>query len=130
MKLMAFRLQEKFPEICKTIVGPIQPQQVYEYFDHNDADLQGFSFLITVLERIALFNRNYVCNVEDFVKRWMATNAGAFPLIEANHKVEHLFKEEDIEEYGAAFLSDAMLRIKNMRTEHGKYPHWVDKTPC
>lgn len=121
MITMALRLQEKCPEICKTVVGPIQPQQVYDYFDHYDAEIQGFSFLIMVLERIALFNRNYVCNVEDFVTRWRATNAEAIPMIEVEHEVEHLFTEEDIEEHGVDFLSDAMIRIKNVRAELGTY---------
>ena len=118
---MALRLQEKFPEICKAVVSPFQPQQVYDYFDHYDAEIQGFSFLIMVLERIALFNRNYVYNVKDFVTRWQATNAEAFPIIEVEHEVEHLFTEEDIEEYGVDFLSEAMIRIKNMRAEVGTY---------
>ena len=127
---MALRLQEKFPHICKTVVGPIQPQQVYEYFDHYDAELQGFSFLTMVLERIAEFNRNYACNIENFVTSWMATNTEAFPMIGPEHGVKDLFTEEDIGDYGVDFLSDAMVRIKNMRSEIGTYDLQERTTPC
>lgn len=120
-RTMAANLQKEFPEVCKAITMPVTDSKVYEYFDYHDAAVQGFEFLRAVLEYIAGLNASVKVQkekkVQDYVRRWKNTNTEAFPDVRPDHVVADLFTEEDIQEYGVEFLSDAMIQIKQMRMQ-------------
>ena len=103
---MARKLQAEFPEICNDIY--VIPD-VGDFFDHYDQELQGIKFLHAVLAHIVSIN---AVRVEDYVANWMAANTEAFDLLSMEHSLEHLFTEEDINEYGKKFLGMAMIQIK------------------
>ena len=101
---MVARLQEDFPDVCKTIGIPVTDSDVYEYFDYCDAAVHGFEFLRAVLAYIAglnaTFNAERVLKVQDYVARWKKTNIEAFGYTRPYHAVTDLFTEEDIEKHG------------------------------
>ena len=118
---MVSKLQNVFPETCKGITRPIMDMDVYEYFDYCDAEVQGFEFLRAVLDYIARFNERLnaekALKVHDYVGRWKTTNSEAFRYIRPCHVIHDLFTEEDIEEQGIEFLTEAMMQIKGLRVQ-------------
>ncbi|CAD6585887.1 MAG: hypothetical protein ASARMPRED_002339 [Alectoria sarmentosa] len=115
------KLQKDFPEVCKTITTPVTDTDVYEYFDYCDAAVQGFEFLRAVLEYIAGLNASVnvkkAMMVQDYVGRWKNTNREAFTYVRSYHAVTDLFTEQDIEEHGVEFLTEAMMQIKRLRRQ-------------
>ena len=115
------KLQKDFPEVCKKITTPVTDTDVYEYFDYCDAAVQGFEFLRAVLEYIAGLNASVnakkAMKVQDYVGRWKNTNREAFTYVRPYHAVTDLFTEEDIEEHGVEFLTEAMMQIKRLRLQ-------------
>lgn len=118
---MVSRLQKDFPEVCEAISRPVTDTDVYEYFDYCDAAVQGFEFLRAVLEYIAGLNESVnakkAFKVQDYVGRWKNTNSEASTYIRSYHAVTDLFTEEDIEEHGVKFLTEAMMQIKDLRMQ-------------
>lgn len=114
---MARKLQAEFPDICNDIY--IMPD-VGDLFDHYDQELHGIEFLRAVVAHIV---SNNAIKVEDYVENWMAANTEAFALLTLEHHLEHLFTEEDINEYGQKFLEIAMAQIryrKDLAERRGK----------
>ena len=120
-RTMAANLQKNFPEVCKAITMPVTDSKVYDYFDYHDAAVQGFEFSRAVLEYIAGLNASIKVQkakeVQDYVGRWKNANTEAFPYVRPYHAVADLFTEEDIQEHGVEFLTDAMIQIKQMRMQ-------------
>ena len=118
---MVAKLRENFSEACNAITAPVTDRDVYEYFDYCDAAVQGFEFLRAVLEYIAglnvRVNAEKAMKVQDYVGRWKKTNTGAFTYIRPYHAVTDLFTEEDTEEYGVEFLTEAMMQIKRLKMQ-------------
>lgn len=120
-RTMAARLQKDFPEVCKAITMPVTDSNVYEYFDYHDAAVQGFEFCRAVLQYIARLNAKAKVEkekqVEDYVARWKNANTESFTYIRPYHTVADLFTEDDTQEHGVVFLTDAMIQIKQMRMQ-------------
>ena len=120
-QIMAARLQEEFPEVCKKITIPVTNTDVYEYFDYCDAAVHGFEFLRAVLEYIAQLNANVnaerASKIQDYVSRWKNANLEAFTHLRPYHALTDLFTKEDIEVHEVEFLTDAMIQIKHMRIQ-------------
>lgn len=118
---MVAKLQKDFPEACRAITTPVKDRDVYEYFDYCDAAVQGFEFLRAVLEYIAGLNASVnakkATEVQDYVSRWKKTNSESFSYMRPCHAVTDLFTKEDIEEYGVEFLTEAMMKIKQLRVQ-------------
>lgn len=120
-QIMVAKLQRDFPEVCKEITSPVTDRDIYEYFDYCDAAVHGFEFLRAVLDYIARLNATVdaqkAVKVQDYVGRWKCTNSEAFTYIRPYHAVTDVFTEEDIEEHGIEFLTEAMMQVKKLRTQ-------------
>ena len=111
---IVFSLFEKALADCKAIISPVN---VYDYFDHYDAQLHGYEFLRSVLEYIAGLNAIRARHVQDFVSHWKAANGEAFAAIVSGNTLDDAFTLKDTTEYGSDFLTDAMLHIKRLGTQ-------------
>ena len=120
-QVMVARLQEEFPEVCKTITTPVTDSDVYEYFDYCDAAVHGFEFLRAILEYVAQLNVSVIVEraskVQDYVSRWKNANLEAFTYIRPYHALTDLFTEEDIEMHEVEFLTAAMIQIKGLKIQ-------------
>lgn len=112
---MTAKLQAEFPAVCKAITTPTP--RVGDYFDGYDQELHGFEFLRAVLLHIVTINTDHARRAQDYVGRWIATNSEAFAMLTPEHMLEHLFTEEDINEYGKDFLGEATVRIKHIKEQ-------------
>jgi len=120
---MAARLQAKFPSICRDITTFEHRLDnfINDYFDDYDQQLQGSNFLRAVLLHIAQSNVDRAREVKDLVSCWMATNTEAFALLGPEHRVEHVFTKEDIEEHEMGLLEETLTQIqdeKRLQEQH------------
>ena len=113
---MTTRLFDEFPEICKAMTTFTTPQ-VGDYFDGYDQELHGYEFLKAVLLHIIGINARRARDIQDYVRRWLATNTEAFAMLLAEHTQEHLFTEEDNQEYEKGFLGEAAVQIKRLKEQ-------------
>ena len=120
---MAARLLTEFLMACKDITT-FNPK-VGDYFDGYDQELHGFEFLRAVLIHIARINAVRAQATQEYIGRWMATNTEAFALLNETHRLEQVFTEEDINQYGKEFLNYALLLVKNLRDQANQSGEWL-----
>ncbi|MCJ1393676.1 hypothetical protein MMC18_006552 [Xylographa bjoerkii] len=108
---MIAELRVKFPQECKKITLPVN--NIYEYFDHYDVNIQGSAFIVRLLDQIAKENEKNTKTAQDFATRWMGSHSEGFPDIDLDN--EDLFSTEEKEHYNYNFLKDVLELLKSFQ---------------
>ena len=109
---MIAELRIKFPLECKKITLPVN--NIYEYFDHYDVNIQGSAFIFQLLALIAQENKVNTRTAQQFATKWMEDHTEGFPDI--NLDDEGLLSIEDKERYSSCFLEDVLEFLKGFQT--------------
>ncbi|MCJ1285272.1 hypothetical protein MMC26_004612 [Xylographa opegraphella] len=104
-------LRIKFPLECQKITIPVN--NIYEYFDHYDVNLQGSAFIAELLRRIAEQNEGTTKSAQQFATQWMKDHSEGFPDIDLED--EDLFSAEEKEKYSFDFLKDVLELLKGLQ---------------
>ncbi|MCJ1434421.1 hypothetical protein MMC27_003789 [Xylographa pallens] len=108
---MIAELRVKFPLECRKIALPVN--NIYEYFDHYDVNIQGSAFIFRLLFMIAEQNEGNTKNAQQFATQWMENHSEGFPDIDLND--EDLFSIEEKEKYSSTFLKDVLELLKGFQ---------------
>ncbi|MCJ1404430.1 hypothetical protein MMC11_007655 [Xylographa trunciseda] len=108
---MIAELRVKFPQECRKITLPVN--NIYEYFDHYDVNIQGSTFIVRLLVEIATENEKQKQLAREFATKWMGSHIEGFPDIDLDD--EDLFSIEEKERYNPNFLQDILQMLKGFQ---------------
>ncbi|MCJ1384909.1 hypothetical protein MMC17_008027 [Xylographa soralifera] len=108
---MIAELRFKFPQECKKITSPVN--NIYEYFDHYDVNIQGSTFIVKLLSMIAEQNEENAKSAQQFATQWMESHSEGFPDIDLDD--ENLFSAEEKEQYSYNYLKEVLELLKGFQ---------------
>ena len=111
MASMIAELRIEFPLECRKITKPIN--NIYEYFDHYDVNIQGSTFIFELLSMIAKQNEGDTNSAQQFATQWMENHSEGFPDIDLED--EALFSIEEKEKNSSGFLKDVLELLKGFQ---------------